>query len=145
MRELESYFKGLADLTRLRIIGLLLYGELCGCDIQEVLEMPQPNVSRHLNYLKHAGLVSDRREGFRVFYGLIRGGDQTLQTLFEFLRAAFRRDETLQHDLLRLKEAIKEGACTIQQIRPLPRITAASSLGSSPRSTIAKGKEWPRA
>jgi len=50
--QLTDAFKGLADPTRLRILNLLLHGELCGCDIQVVLETPQPNASRHLTYLK---------------------------------------------------------------------------------------------
>ncbi len=63
MASLETYFKGLADLTRLRIINLLQAGELCGADIQLVLESPQSNVSRHLTYLKRCNLVLDRRSG----------------------------------------------------------------------------------
>lgn len=70
MKEVVGYFKGLADRNRLRIIGLLMHGELCGCDIQYVLEISQPNVSRHLTYLKNSGLVNDRRAGYRVFYAL---------------------------------------------------------------------------
>jgi ArsR family transcriptional regulator len=62
VQELEGYFKALADVNRLRIVNLLFYGELCGCDIQVVLETSQPNASRHLTYLKHAGLVRDRRD-----------------------------------------------------------------------------------
>jgi len=79
MQELEGYFKGLADRNRMRIINLLLHGELCVCDIQRILDTSQPNVSRHLNYLKHSGLVLDRREGFRVFYRLSAEGDSTLR------------------------------------------------------------------
>ena len=70
MKELEQYFKALADANRLRILNLLLHGELCVCDIQFVLEASQPNVSRHLAYLKNSGLVLDRRDGFRIFYRL---------------------------------------------------------------------------
>ena len=58
MRELEQYFKALGDNNRLRIINLLLHGELCVCDIQYVLENSQPNVSRHLAYLKNSGMVT---------------------------------------------------------------------------------------
>ena len=67
MKELEQYFKALADANRLRILNLLLHGELCVCDIQFVLEAAQPTVSRHLAYLKNSGLVLDRRDGLRVF------------------------------------------------------------------------------
>jgi DNA-binding transcriptional ArsR family regulator len=78
--KLEQYFRGLADVTRLRMLNLLLHGELCGCDIQYVLEMSQPNVSRHLTYLKNCGLVLDRRDGPCIFYRLAEnrtGGTKT--------------------------------------------------------------------
>lgn len=120
--QLEAYFKGLADANRLRILNLLLYGELCGCDIQYVLDLTQPNVSRHLTYLKHAGLVTDRREGFRVFYRLADSANGALKPLFDFLRTAYTGDQLFQDDLARLKRAIKEGACQMQQIRTLPRL-----------------------
>ena len=50
--EMESLFKALADATRLRILGLLLTGEVCVCDIHESLKIPQPKASRHLAYLR---------------------------------------------------------------------------------------------
>ncbi len=120
MSEMGGYFRGLADTTRLRIVNLLFWGELCGCDIQLVLDTSQPNVSRHLVYLKHAGLVQDRREGYRVFYKLAEPGTKTTRELFEFLRVAFKRDRKLRDDLRVLKEAVREGACTIQQTHPFP-------------------------
>ena len=127
MRDLEGYFKALADINRLRIVNLLLYGELCGCDIQIVLETSQPNASRHLTYLRHVGLVRDRREGPRVFYGLADpASDEKLKGLFEYLRMTFKKDPVLRADLGRLKEAIKNGDCTFEQTRPLPRLEIAS-------------------
>lgn len=126
MQELEGYFKALADVNRLRIVNLLFYGELCGCDIQVVLETSQPNASRHLTYLKHAGLVRDRRDGYRVFYGLVEPTSEKLSGLFQYLRTAFKDDRVLRGDLACLKQAVKDGACTFQQIRPLPRLAAAS-------------------
>jgi ArsR family transcriptional regulator len=126
MQELEGYFKALADANRLRIVNLLFYGELCGCDIQVVLETSQPNASRHLTYLKHAGLVRDRRDGYRVFYGLVEPQSEVLKELLDCLRSVFKNDLALRNDLVRLKQAIKDGACMFQQIRPLPRLVAAS-------------------
>jgi ArsR family transcriptional regulator, arsenate/arsenite/antimonite-responsive transcriptional repressor len=125
-RELETYFKGLADVTRLRILNLLGWGELCGCDIQRVSGASQPNISRHLTYLKNAGLVLDRREGFRVFYRLAPAEDETLKALFEFLAATFRRDEGFGNDLRRLKEAIKDGACRLPPRKAGRRASAAN-------------------
>ena len=116
MNQLEKYSKGLADINRLRILNLLLRGELCGCDIQFVLEASQPNVSRHLQYLKNSGLVQDRREGYRVFYRLADGRAGTRKSLFEFLQLAFKNEEPFRRDLKRLKEAIAQGACTLSEL-----------------------------
>src|SRR5512135_3558987 len=98
MKELEQYFKALGDGNRLRILNLLLHGELCVCDIQFVLENTQPNVSRHLAYLKNSGLVVDRRDGYRIFYRLAEQSRSTQKLLFQFLRQAFKEQEELQSD-----------------------------------------------
>ena len=63
-------FRALADRTRLRILHLLKKRERCVCHIMDVLEISQPNVSRHLGYLKRAGLVLDRRQGLWRHYRL---------------------------------------------------------------------------
>ena len=128
MTELEKYCKGIADINRLRILNLLERGELCGCDIQYVLESPQPNVSRHLQYLKNAGLVLDRRDGYRVYYRLATPFTGVRKNLFEFLHLAFRGEEPFRGDAKRLKEAIREGACTLSE---MSRSTAFIALQST--------------
>lgn len=70
MNELTSLFKALSDETRLRIVKLLEKGELCVCDITAALDMVQPKVSFHLNVLKEAGLIRDRKEGRWTHYRL---------------------------------------------------------------------------
>jgi ArsR family transcriptional regulator, arsenate/arsenite/antimonite-responsive transcriptional repressor len=104
---LDDYFRGLSDLTRLRIINLLLREELCGCDIQRLLGITQPLASRHLVYLKRSGLVADRRDGFRVFYRLAEGN--ILRDLFACLQRAFREQEPFGSDLSRLRVLLEEG------------------------------------
>ena len=113
MRELEQLFKGLADRNRLRILNLLLEGELCVCDIQYVLESSQSNVSRHLTYLKNSGLVLDRREGTRIYYRLAEPDKKLRKMLLQFLRAAFLNSEELGADSRKLKKAVEKGACTV--------------------------------
>jgi ArsR family transcriptional regulator len=120
-QRLTDVFKGLADPTRLRIMNLLLQGELCVCDIQRVLGASQPNVSRHLNYLKHSGLVLDRPEGFRVYYRLVDSRYEPLKGLFEFLRMAVKGDENLRQDLGQLERAVREGTCVLRRSRLSPR------------------------
>lgn len=118
MKELEQYCKGIADGNRLRILNLLLHGELCGCDIQYVLDASQPNISRHLQYLKNSRLVLDRRDGFRVFYHLAEPIQGAKKYLFEFLQQAFKNEEPFQDDTRKLKEAIQHGSCTRTEWRP---------------------------
>ncbi len=122
MENLTSYFKGLADEKRLRILNLLFQGELCGCDIQHVLGASQSNVSRHLSYLKNAGLVSDRRVANRVYYSLPQKDEPGMDGFFTFLKAAFEHDPALQKDRKSLLAAIKEGACSVSEApEPEPR------------------------
>ncbi len=70
MNELVTIFKALSDETRLRIIKLLEKGELCVCDITAALDMVQPKVSFHLNVLKEAGFIKDRKQGRWTHYRL---------------------------------------------------------------------------
>ncbi len=116
MTDLEKYCKGLADINRLRILNLLIRGELCGCDIQYVIDSSQPNVSRHLQYLKNSGLVLDRRDGYRVYYRLAEPRTGLRKPLFEFLQLAFKNAEPFRSDAKRLREAISQGACTLSEM-----------------------------
>jgi ArsR family transcriptional regulator, arsenate/arsenite/antimonite-responsive transcriptional repressor len=125
VKELEQCFKALADSNRLRILNLLLHGELCVCDIQYVLENTQPNISRHLAYLKNSGMVLDRRDGFRIFYRLAEQPRASQKVLFQFLREAFKTQEELQRDTKRLKDAIAAGSCTVGEWKPYSGVTKA--------------------
>ncbi len=84
LREYTDLYKSLADETRLIILALLLrYGELCVCDIEAVLEISQSKASRHLRYLKHAGLLDDRREGVWVHYQIADPATPTAARVLE--------------------------------------------------------------
>jgi ArsR family transcriptional regulator len=128
----EDYFKGLADTNRLRIMNLLLNGELCGCDIQYVLGASQSNVSRHLGYLKRSGLVIDRRAGFRVYYRLTDTVSREHKSLISFLRDALT-DEIFVSDTKHLKRAIKDGACSVSEARPVTGSQARRNLHKTHR------------
>ena len=66
------WFHALSDETRLEIVRLLSHGERCVCELQETLGAAQSRLSFHLRALKDAGLVTDRREGRWVYYGVNR-------------------------------------------------------------------------
>jgi ArsR family transcriptional regulator len=86
MKTTARMFKALSDETRLRILYLLLDGELCVCDIMAVLQLPQSTVSRHLAYLKNSGWVDDRRCGVWMYYSIVNNGNTLQKRLLESLR-----------------------------------------------------------
>lgn len=102
LASLETMFKALADITRLRILGLLLAGEVCVCDIHDSLALPQPKVSRHLAYLRRAGLVEARKEGLWVHYRLATLRDPVMQALLDAVGHAISHLESGTRDRRRL-------------------------------------------
>ena len=111
MKEIVRLFKALSDETRLRILRLLLNGELCICELMEVLELPQSNVSRHMAYLKNAGLVDDRREAVWVYYSLIEPRNKVHACQMKCLAECFDDYEILKRDEARLEEFKIRGSC----------------------------------
>jgi ArsR family transcriptional regulator, arsenate/arsenite/antimonite-responsive transcriptional repressor len=106
---METLFKALADATRLRILGLLLAGEVCVCDIHESLRIPQSRASRHLAYLRRAGLVETRREGLWIHYRLGRLADPVLAAIVDAVRHALAHADTVRRDARRLEK--RTGCC----------------------------------
>ena len=90
LAEMETVFKALADSTRLRILGLLVTGEVCVCHLHETLRISQPKASRHLAYLRSAGLVDTRREGLWVHYRMAVVPDAVLETVHRTVTHALR-------------------------------------------------------
>src|SRR3954451_21489769 len=107
--EMESLFKALADDTRLRILGLLLTGEVCVCDIHESLKIPQSKASRHLAYLRRAGLVDTRRRGPWIHYRLGRLSDPVLAAIVDAVRHALSHLDIVRKDTGRLQK--RTGCC----------------------------------
>ena len=99
---LPDVFAALADPTRLRILGLLTSGEVCVCDISESLKVPQSKASRHLAYLRRAGIVTTDKRGLWVYYRLADGDAATAPMLRE-IHSALGASETVQRDLARLE------------------------------------------
>jgi ArsR family transcriptional regulator len=105
MRDLATVFKALGDETRLEILALLArHGELCVCDLQQVLGIIQSKTSRHLHYLKHAGLLTDRRAGLWVHYRIAADLDPGRRAIVAVLRRllANRRAAALEERFRRL-------------------------------------------
>ena len=117
MATLEALFQALGDGTRLRILGLLLTGEVCVCHIHETLRISQPKASRHLAYLRRAGLVETRRQGLWVYYRLAPDEDPVQGTIRNVVTHTLGHLDVVQHDAARLQK--KTGCCL-----PAPADTA---------------------
>jgi ArsR family transcriptional regulator len=109
LSDLEDLFKALADGTRLRILALLVGGEICVCEIHAALKLPQPTVSRHLAYLRRAGLVDTRRDGLWVHYRLARVDDMVLRTLTDIVSHTLGHVDVIAKDAERLRR--QTGCC----------------------------------
>ena len=107
--EMESLFKALADATRLRILGLLLTGEVCVCDIHESLKIPQSKASRHLAYLRRSGLVETRRDGLWIHYRLGKFADPVMAAISDAVRHALTHIDAVHRDGERLQK--RTGCC----------------------------------
>src|SRR4029078_3239724 len=125
--EMESLFKALADPTRLRILGLLLTGEVCVYDIHESLKIPQSKASRHLAYLRRSGLVETRRDGLWIHYRLGTFADPVLAAIGDAVRHALTHVDSVRRDGDRLQK--RTGCCVPtpgdvaggSRLRPPPR------------------------
>jgi len=107
----DLMFRAFSDRTRLRILHVLLGGELCVGDIVEVLRAPQPRVSRHLAYLRKANLVVDRKCGLWKHYRLAPARTSFHQKLLECLEKCFGEVPELQADNARAVRIRKSGGC----------------------------------
>ena len=107
--QLETLFKALGDATRLRILRLLMAGEVCVCDIHDVLKIPQSKASRHLAYLRRTGLVSTRREGLWIHYRLASSADPVVATIRDAATHALGHVDALRKDADRLEK--RTGCC----------------------------------
>ena len=121
---MEALFKALADATRLRILGLLLTGEVCVCDIHESLKIPQSKASRHLAFLRRTGLVETRRDGLWIHYRLGTFTDPVLATISDAVRHALTHVDAVQRDAQRLQK--RNGCCV-----PTPRDVGGMSCCSA--------------
>ena len=105
MRDVVLFFAALADENRLRLLYLMKEGEICVCYLQGVLQTNQPKISRHLAYLKRAGLVEARREGKWMHYRLKKLDAGREQILSESLRHVAQM-LPIKKDVQRLKQIV---------------------------------------
>ena len=102
---MAALFAALADPTRLRLLNLIGGREVCVCYFVEILRQGQPKISRHLAYLRRAGIVSARREGRWMHYSIRRPEDAAANTILEAVFSTFAENKEMQADRMRLTRA----------------------------------------
>lgn len=117
MREEISLFRALSDETRLRIMALLSQRELCVCQLEWVLNLPQTKVSRHLAVLKNSGLVKDRRQGLWMFYALAEPKNELEKAIYKYIKEYFKK----KHDLFK-KDLVNMKRCLVKPVEELTTI-----------------------
>lgn len=100
--EKELFFRALADRTRLRLLSLMGAGEICVCFLVEVLKTNQPKISRHLAYLRRAGIVDARREGQWMHYRIVEPADPEAARVLKEVISWLANDKEMQRDRERL-------------------------------------------
>ena len=103
--DLVRLFAAMADRTRLRILNLMQGREVCVCYFVEILEQGQPKISRHLAYLRRAGIVAARRDGKWMHYRIEWPEDARALAILEATLKSFKADREMQTDLARLGQA----------------------------------------
>lgn len=100
----ETFFAALADKTRLRLLNLMRDGEVCVCFFAETLGTNNPKISRHLAYLKRAGLVVGRRDGKWMHYRINEPADKNAREVFAATMKMLESDQEMKADGKRLVE-----------------------------------------
>ena len=133
--DLARLFSALADTTRLRLLNLMAGREVCVCYFVDVLRQSQPKISRHLAYLRKAGIVAARREGKWMHYRISAPPDAGPAAgsapILAAVLASLREDKQMQADLARLHRA----CCAPQRLvvpQGAPPPVLLPSLGGSP-------------
>jgi ArsR family transcriptional regulator, arsenate/arsenite/antimonite-responsive transcriptional repressor len=109
--QVNLMFRAFSDRTRLRILHLLLDGELCVGDLVNVLHVPQPTASRHLAYLRRAGLVATRKNGQWNYYKLAKADSSFHRHLLGCLKGCFHAVPEIGQDSKKIAKLKRSGGC----------------------------------
>jgi ArsR family transcriptional regulator len=125
---LDGLFAALADNTRLRLLNLMAGREVCVCYFVEILRQGQPKISRHLAYLRNAGIVAARREGKWMHYRITPPTDSAAASILDTTLASLSGDKQMQADLAKLDRA----CCAPQKLVALEGAPRPSLLAAKP-------------
>jgi len=125
--DLDLFFQALGDRTRLRLLNLMGEREICVCYLVEILGGPQPKISRHLAYLRRAGVVAARREGKWMHYRIVSPPHVGAVQILRQTLAALSDEKSLQADRARLAKA----CCAATKLAALEGAPLPAVIGSA--------------
>ena len=125
--DFATLFQALGDRTRLRLLNLMTEGEICVCYFVEVLHESQPKISRHLAYLRRAGVVQARRDGKWMHYRIVRPADPRQARVLDCVFDALAADRQMQRD----RQTLERACCA-------PRVPAA--LHDAPKPELFRAR-----
>jgi len=121
--KMENFFMALADKTRLRLLNLMRDGEICVCFFTEVLNESQPKISRHLAYLRNAGIVEARRDGKWMHYKIVEPENDQAATVLQDTLDWLASEEEMRKDYEKLAVACCAPVAPITIMRaPKPNV-----------------------
>ena len=126
----ELFFRALADRTRLRLLNLIRGDEVCVCFFVEILKTNQPKISRHLAYLRRAGIVGVRRQGQWMHYRVVEPADANAARVLKNVMSWLEMDKEMQRD----RERLEKVCCAPQlpiRIQGAPRPTALTARAAT--------------
>ena len=133
----ETFFTALADRTRLRLLNLMREGEICVCYFTAALDEPQPKISRHLAYLRQAGLVETTRIGKWIYYRIAEPKDEYASAVLRATTDWLANDNQMQEDRARL---LQISCCETEQM-PIAIQRAPRSVVFDQADISSKGRE----
>jgi ArsR family transcriptional regulator len=118
---IDRIFRAMADRTRLRLLNLIADKEICVCYFVEILHISQPKISRHLAYLRRAGIVAARRQGRWMHYRLLAPHDDAASAILKETLAHLRQVPEMQKDLAKLENCCCSRNAS-ERARPSPQL-----------------------
>lgn len=112
---MDNLFKTLGDENRLRIINLLRKGELCVCEIENILNTTQSNVSRHLTKLRNENIVSFEKQSQWTYYKINPKFIEENRSLYEYLESKMIKNDKFIEDIKKLL-AYKQSGLSCESI-----------------------------
>ena len=130
--DIGRFFQALGDNTRLRLLNLMGDQEICVCYFVEILDQPQPKISRHLAYLRNVGIVTTRRDGKWMHYRIVMPPNEGAAKVLQATLQWFKEEKSMQADRAKLTKACCTPAKFVTlQGAPLPMSVESSAVFTS--------------